>query len=229
MLMTLLSWPPLRSLIVSQRSRSRAGLDPLPDPLLQRKGVAAPLGLVCRPFAPLPGSTTHSHRATSWPGESGWSTPVEVGGQREAERRGSGGGGAGVRKGIEDGIQVVPGADVDGGAASDERLSEGEESSACRSAGQRAPSGVCKRTWEDCSRRLRSLIVSASRSVTSGGWDAKAFCRGSNCRDASTCGSQKATSSALSHDIAAPSARAGRHLPPSCVPRHQRHHGSEVA
>ena len=65
----------------------------------------------------------------------------------------------------------------------------------CRAGECAAPCRSCE-TANDCSRRLRSPNGSGSPSATCGGWDAKACCRGSSCRDASTSASQRRTSSA---------------------------------
>ena len=95
----------------------------------------------------------------------------------------------------------------------------------CRGSAWCAPSSVCA-TTDDCSRRLRSPNGSGSPSATCGGWDAKASCRGSSCRDASTSGSPRRTSSDSSLACANGQRQGDPAVPRGCTLRRG---GSEVS
>ena len=126
-----------------------------------------------------PSPTTRPHHVAS---KRCWGRVVGLG--RETE---GGGGPSGARSGGAGTVEGQAGAGWRGDRSPD----------VCRGGETGAPCWVCTET-NDCSRRPRSLNGSGSPSATCGGWDAKASCRGSSCRDASTSGSPRRTSSGSS-------------------------------
>lgn len=165
--------------------------------------IGAPLGPIPpgNP-SPLPFPTTRPHQsqAPSW---------VRVVGTTRGTKPGEG----------------PSGASSVGGEAG-ERKAGGSDEEAGRGGQRGASSRGCAKAV-DFSQRRRWPSGSDTRSGTCGGWGAKACCRGSSCRGASTCVSRRRTSSGSSTARAA--RRPGRFA--MCRPgrSHRRRPGSEVA